>query len=479
MRNKLLFALALVCAYFVGCADYDDSSDNHSVGPNEKEAVIDTARYTVVVYSTLEGSADSIIEDFFKKSQEFLDEKKVRVLVCHKYGIDDYDKDLGIHFTGKFAKPGDIVTFELTKDLDLKTIKKTARKAGKSVLMSDPGLLTDVLNYAADSLPAKDYVLMFYGHGGGYDPDLDYPRELRTKSSSSKLRGQVSAAILYDEASTDPETNFTDALGMFDIKREIENSSIKHLKGIFFHDCFMGNVEFLSEVYTLADYIIASEHELYADEMLMVDFVKQLHDGRENFEQTAKHFLRNTRSHWKLEYKDEGVNGDLMLLKASEMESLFPIFKKMSKRLQSFYKKSAKREQIDHASMAAYLINLYRYHFDILDFTNLVAEYTKDSVFADYAKELDEALDKLIIEKIETHNIDISGLSTFSLSYWAAYHDLYNDKSAWDYTNKEAYEYTTFHKETGWGDWLDVCAYVDYELLDGMADDEGDAEEDE
>ena len=88
MRKKLLFALALVCAYFVGCADYDDSSDNHSVGPNEKEAVIDTARYTVIIYGNAGGDMDSIIEGVYEQMPSLMKSKDVRVFFTYKYGAD-------------------------------------------------------------------------------------------------------------------------------------------------------------------------------------------------------------------------------------------------------------------------------------------------------------------------------------------------------------------------------------------------------
>ena len=464
MGKKLFLALTLLGAYFVGCSDGESSSASSPEPAVETEASIDSARYTVVIYGTAEGQMDSVIEDAYKKVQPLLKDSSVRILVSYKYGVEynDEDEEEPRHFTGKFAKPGQLVTFELTKDLDLETIKENAKMAGDSVMMSDKGLLSSVLDYAADSLPAQNYILLFYGHGGGFDYDNDYPKNKRGKSALAKSRDMVSA-ILYDEASTDYEIGYQNGLNMYEIKQEVENSSIKHLKGIFFHDCLMGNMEFLSEIYTLTDFIIASEHELAADEMLIVDFIKELTKEKNGFQKAVESFLDNTRPHWKIEYKEEGSrNGDLMLLKASEIESFFPIFKKIAKRLTTLYKDESMVPYINGATNNAYVVDQDLFFYDALDFANQLAEITEDSVFVASAKELKKAFDKLILKKIEVHYDKEQKLDSFSLSVSMLFSDAYNDESVWGYANKEAYEYTKFHKETGWGKWLNLNALYSY-----------------
>ena len=175
MRKKLLFALALVCALFAGCADYDDSFDNPLNGSAEKETVIDTARFTVIIYGNAGGDMDSIIEGVYEQMPSLMKSKDVRVFFTYKYGADSsvvgIDEDgnfLKTPFNGKYAEPGQLVAFEMTKDLDLDAIKNNARMAGDSIMMHDPGRLTSVLDYVADSLPAKDYVLVFLGSWSGF-----------------------------------------------------------------------------------------------------------------------------------------------------------------------------------------------------------------------------------------------------------------------------------------------------------------------
>ena len=459
MKKKLLAAIALLCAYLVGCSD-NDSSSNSAGGE-------DLARYTVVVFGTANGMVDSIIEDAYNSMQPLMESNDVRVLFCYKYGTPmsyagedpETGKDSFLPFTGKYAKPGQFVTFELTKDTDLKKIaENSVIIADSSQSLYEPGFLAKVLNYASDSLPAQDYVLLFYGHGEGFQFAYDFPKDKRKEVALAKIQQRTTAAILPDEWDEDGLVN------MYEVRREIEKSKIKHLKAIFFHNCLMGNVESLSEVYSLADYLIASEHLLASDGMLIVDFVKELYKG-DDFESSMKSYLDNTKDHWKIEYEEAGQNGDLKVMKSSEFEDLFPIFKKIADRLKALYKDADQRNNMIDALNSTYKIDdAQRFFVDALDYVQKLAAKTKDDSLTAAAKELQKAFEKLILKKIEVHYDEKSNIDAFSLSvvFSSKYvmnwdlQDAAGTEFSWGSTYKESYEYTKFHKETGWGDWLNA-----------------------
>ena len=464
MKKKLLIAIVLLCAYFIGCSDSDSTSNSVIRG--------DLARYTVVVVGTAEGMSDSIMEDTYNGLQPLMESNDVRVLFCYKYGTSmsyagfdpETGEDIMRPFTGKYAKPGQFVTFELTKDTDLKKIaKNSVIAADSSQSLYEPGFLAKVLNYASDSLPAQNYVLLFYGHGEGFHFAYDYPKDKRDLALVKTQLG-ATAAILPDDWDEDEYVN------MYEVRREIEKSTIKHLKAIYFHNCLMGNMESLSEVYSLADYLIASEHSLASDGMIIVDFVKELYkDG--DFENTMKSYLDNTKDHWKLEYEKEGMNGDLKVLKSSEFEDLFPIFKKVANRLKVLYKDVDQRNNMKYALNSTYKVEeTERFFVDALDYVQKLAEKTKDDTLTVAAQELQKAFEKLIVKKIETHYNKENDIDSFSLS--VVFTSKYNmnldlQQSArtdfsWGVTNEESYKNTIFHKETGWGDWLNANEfYVD------------------
>ena len=494
MKNKLLLALALLCAYFVGCGDYDESVDNPLYGSAEKEAVIDMARYTVIIYGISGGDMDSIIEGAYEQMKPLMKNKDVRVYVTYKYGTDSsavgYDEDenpIKIPFTGKYAEPGQLVAFELTKDLDLNSIKNNARMAGESLMMSDPGMISSVLDHVADSLPAKDYVFVFWGHGEGFDFDVDFPKEWRAAPAAvAKLQNvsnipQASAAILYDEWTLDLETAFQEGLNMYEFMQEVENSKIKHFKGLYFHNCHMGNFEALSEVYTVADYMIASEHKLASDGTLISNLVKELYK-KDNFQDAVEASLDDSEKYWKKTYKEEEKNGDLSLLKSSEISSFFPIFKNIAKRLKTLYKVPEQKEIIDYAVVHSYFVGGEEWYYsgefnsDAFFFVSFVAQQTGDDSLIAYAKELKQAFDRLVIKKIEAHYNEEYGINSFSQSILLTPNAFYNGETMWDYTRKDAYENTTFHKKTGWGDFLKVLTGIDEFFDDG---DENNSEDEE
>ena len=157
----------------------------------------------------------------------------------------------------------------------------------------------------------------------------------------------------------------------------------------------MGNVESLSEVYSLADYLIASEHLLASDGMLIVDFVKELYKG-DDFESSMKSYLDNTKDHWKIEYEEAGQNGDLKVMKSSEFEDLFPIFKKIADRLKALYKDADQRNNMIDALNSTYKIDdAQRFFVDALDYVQKLAAKTKDDSLTAAAKELQKAFEKL------------------------------------------------------------------------------------
>ena len=445
MKKKLLAAIALFCAYLVGCSD-NDSSSNSAGGE-------DLARYTVVVFGTAEGYSDSTIENVYEGVQSLMDEKDVRILFCYKYGKEvSYEDDLETgekvehSFVGKYAKPGQFVAFELTKNLDLnKIVENPVIVADSSQSLYEPGFLAKILNYASDSLPAQDYVLVFHGHGTGFYFDQDYPKDKRKNVALAKTQIVTTAGLLPDEWNGNE-------MNMYEVRREIEKSSIKHFKAIYFHNCYMGNMEILSEIYSYADYIVASEHRLASNGTLIVDFVKELYKGGD-FEESMKSYLDNTRDHWKLEYETVGKNGDLNVIKTSEFETLFPIFQKIAKRMKDLYKDSKQKIYLSSTMLVAYSIDgdcLY----DALDYVQKAAKITKDSILVAEADSLKNAFDKLFVKKIEVHYNEEQNIDSFSLSVAVADKNTLEGETDWGYKNKDAYEYTQFHKKTGWGEWL-------------------------
>ena len=244
----------------------------------------------------------------------------------------------------------------------------------------------------------------------------------------------------------------------------------------------MGNFETLSEVYTVADYMVASEHVLESDGTLILNLVKELYK-KDSFQEAVKASFKDSKDHWRKENKKMKQNGDLSLLKSSEISSFFPIFKDIAKRLNTLYEDPKQKDIIDNAVLGSYYTGEWDseiFFNDVIFFANVLASFTEDSSLIASTKELKKAYERLVVDYIDAHYSDGNDILSFSLSVLLTPQSFYNDETVWGYTRKEAYENTTFHKKTGWGNLLSVLDGLDvlYEKLANLGDgDEGDSEE--
>lgn len=448
-KTFLLFALTLVISLFTACSD-----DSISISDNSQKGV---ARYTMILYGYFSGNGDFNFEGTMRNIQLSLKNKDdVRVLVVYKYGG-------GVNFSGELAYPGQLLFFELTKDTDLSKLMDKSAIVEDSVKLYDPDFISSVINYAHDSLPAQEYVFSIFSHGAGYDFLADLPKSERNKSKVLAKQTTVKAMV-FDE--WNPVGGYSaENLTMKELAKGIEKSKIQHFKALYFHNCLTGNMEELTEIYSYADYLLASEHSLYllTGEMLasVVDALTE--GGNEDFEEVIKTAFESneTKVVWKRHYIENGFNGDVQFIRTDKFADLNPIFKKLSKRLVELYADKSNRSAIDKAADKTYMMSPNNPLYDARDYAHKVAEKTKDKTLKSIAKELDEAFDAMFVTRaLEAHYKEDAPLDHFSLSITLVDNVTYNEKMPYfNRTNRESYELTTFHKETGWGKWLNVNAH--------------------
>lgn len=226
------------------------------------------AKYTVFVYGNAGGEMDNVIEfGFWERVKQYLtDHDNVRVVCLYKYGKDEVKGD--VHsFTGKYAEPGDIVWFELTDKTDLNKIREDGMQAigmgeeAKKLKICDPNTLRMFLEFSSLACPADDYVFAIWGHGSGFDPMSDVPGKYQVLQS----RGVMTDEWVNDEW-----------MDMYEIYDALQAAGIERLNTLLFHNCFMGNIESLTQARTFADYILASGHMLSSDGILLTEFVRGL-----------------------------------------------------------------------------------------------------------------------------------------------------------------------------------------------------------
>ena len=419
------------------------------------------AKYTVFVYGNAGGEMDNVIEfGFWERVKQYLtDHDNVRVVCLYKYGKDEVKGD--VHsFTGKYAEPGDIVWFELTDKTDLNKIREDGMQAigmgeeAKKLKICDPNTLRMFLEFSSLACPADDYVFAIWGHGSGFDPMSDVPGKYQVLQS----RGVMTDEWVNDEW-----------MDMYEIYDALQAAGIERLNTLLFHNCFMGNIESLTQARTFADYILASGHMLSSDGILLTEFVRGLVETGNAESAGGLMFERSTPS-WQNGYMEDAdpgefPNGDYKMIRTDKFDDIISAVKDLSDRIIALY--PIQKEAIDRASGKVYRYHKYSYphvypFFDIADYAHKLAQETEDIQLASISNAIDDAFEEAFVHYRDVNNSN-QHLNHYTLSVCLLDKDFYN----FDYKKanpgmnilsnfNEGYEKCDFHKLTGWGNWLKI-----------------------
>ena len=424
------------------------------------------AKYTVFVYGNAGGKMDNIIEDgFWETTQKYLtDHNNVRVVCMYKYGKDE--PDAGNPFKGKYAKPGDIVWFELTDKTDLNKIKESGMQAigmgdeAKQLKICNPNTMRMFLEFSSLQCPAEDYVMGIWGHGSAFDPMYDVPGKYEVQQA------RATRGVMSDEW-VDGEW-----MDMYEMYDAMQAAGIKKFNTLMFHNCYMGNIETLTQARTFADYIFASAHVLSSNGELMTEFVRGLVETGDPVKAGGLMFERCTPV-WQNSYVDEGEgiywNGDYKMIRTDKFEPIIDAAKQLCDRIMPLY--PTQKDAIDRATKSVYRVEPLRSYgdlkyewekpfFDIAEYAQLLAKETDDGELKDISAALDKAFDDAFVCYRDVNNskehLDHYTLSVCLLNnkyYTVDYKTKIPELGALNNYN-EGYEKCDFHKLTGWGKWL-------------------------
>ena len=440
---------------------------------NRKDSLLNVpqpARYTVFVYGNAGGTMDKIIEyGFWEKIQPLLtDHNNVRVVCFYKYG-----KDLPpeMPFSGKYADPGDIVWFDLNDTTNLENIRNGGlqalgyEKEAKAMKLCDPKTVSAFIQISSLVCPAEQYVFSIWGHGNGLNPLADVP---------GKYEDEDPAAAPATRGVIGDEWNEREELDMYELSTAIRDAGLNRLNTIFFHNCLMGNMETLTELRGLSDYIVASAHLLVSEGELLTEYVRGLLE-KGNTEDAIAQMFERVRPAWDETYHDElgknWNNGDYKLIRTAKLDAIISAAKRLADRLLALY--PTQKEAIDKATTGVYRFFL-RYNSSVLTFVNpfvdladyahLLTKETGDAEMAAISSDLDKAFSEAFV-----HYADVSTneqhLDHYTLSVCLVNEENYEGNNKDPEMIKvfvpnalcnfdQGYEQTTFHKLTGWGNWL-------------------------
>ena len=419
------------------------------------------AKYTVFVYGNAGGYMDIVIETgLWEKVQKYLkDPNNVRVICMYKYGKDLPEEDKA--FTGKYAKPGDIVWFELNDQTDLNKIKDEGMQAygmgeeAKKLKICNPNTMRMFLEFSSLACPAEDYVLAIWGHGSGFDPLKDVPGKYPINEVSS-TRGVMTDEWVDDEW-----------MDMYEMYDALNAAGIDRLKTLMFHNCFMGNIESLTQARSFADYIFASAHVLSSDGKLMTEFIRGLMETGDPEKAGELMFERSTPD-WQNGYSQ---NGDYKMIRTDKFEAIIDAAKQLCDRILALY--PTKKEAIDKATSQVYRFEAitgpeeFKYEFmypffDIANYAQLLAKETDDAELKTISEAMDKAFKEAFVHYCDVNN-NVQHLDHYTLSVCLMRHKFYVADYVTNVPDLKplnnfnvGYELCDFHKLTGWGNWLNT-----------------------
>lgn len=408
------------------------------------------ADYTVFVYGNAGGNMDNIIETGFWDTVKpyLVDSTKVRVVCLYKYGKGT---------NSKYAQEGDVVWFELNSETDLENIRENSLQAvgfsaeALALKLYSPDTIRAFMEISSLKCPAKEYIFTIWGHGNGFEAMYDVPN----KFDDAATRGLIG-----------DEWNNREKLDMYELSDAIRSTGLDRLNAIFFHNCVMGNMESLTELRDVTDYICCSSHVLCSDGTILREYIRGLIDTG-NTEDAVAQMIERSTPYWqrRYEYPEGPLNGDLKLIRASKLDAIVDACKPLADRLLALY--PTQKEAIDRAT-----VSVYRYHllnddpvngillpmFDLADYAHKLARETGDAEFASISSALDRALDDAFIHYVHVNNsvdhLDHYSLSVCLFDQFDYTYDFIAAGNPYRSNLQPSYEQCTFHKRTGWGNWL-------------------------
>lgn len=121
--------------------------------------------------------------------------------------------------------------------------QKTEKVGGDDFALYDAKNISDFIKWSVETLPAKNYILLLWNHGGGWNPKQDADE---TKATFAETK-----AILFDD-NVDRKS-----LSLVSLQEAVLNSGI-HFKAIHTDACLMALLENYTAYADMADYAIGS-----------------------------------------------------------------------------------------------------------------------------------------------------------------------------------------------------------------------------
>ena len=227
---------------------------------------------------------------------------------------------------------------------------------GNKVNMGDENTLLDFINWAKENYPAENYMLIMNDHGGGYMPHDDMP-----KKASASTRG-----IIYDEG-------YSQNLTLPGIAKVLKQAGIK-FQAIYFDVCLMNNLEYLYELSSVTDYVMASTYTAPGKGGDYKALYKELATNS-NFVKAIENYYDVVGKRWiDIDNPDSPFYADNTLTETADLIKAAPAIKAFVDQLCDSYVNGTESliERVDDVTGTVFKVNDRYPYYDFMDYLSRI-----------------------------------------------------------------------------------------------------------
>ncbi len=426
MKRIMQWVLAAIlisgASVFTSCSS--DNDDNPVINPDEPQQQL--ADYTIIYYGHGGGNLDLYllknIGQFFQSDTE--SRKNVSICVQYKFSTLKGIEEVYERYKGRIDpnNPEQVEWLESIKTL-YPYAGKTTRfvvgrdadtdEAGEAVITSNfigpdnaditrADSLTNFINWAAKTCPARKYILIVSDHGGGYQPNDELP--------SANAAARQTRGVIYDDGNSHHFTakTFAQAISQASVRPSV----------VYCDACLMNTVEYHFELAPLTDYLVLSTFLVPGDGGNYKELVEALSASPDNLEQALTHFAKSSVSVW--DQNPNYIYSDMSIYRTAGIEAFGAALKTFTDRLVDAYQNGGDevRAKIDEVTANAYRINKTQPEFDLMNYLTSLYFALPDEIFGDaYITLADKAYNDYIVQQQNSkwivengHNVSLSVL---------------------------------------------------------------------
>ena len=336
--------------------------------------------------------------------------------------------------------------------------------------ISDPDSLTNFINWAAKTCPAKRYLLLLSDHGAGYMPHTDLPYR-----AAGKTRG-----VIYDSKS---RNSFT----LQSLTAAIEAAAI-HVDILYFDACLMNSIEYLFELKDAVDYVVASSFSVPGAGGEYTKLVNLLAKNGDDIESALAGYNKACVDRWDATVgaaKEESYF-DMTVTRTRGLDAYGEKIRAFTDLLVEAYQSGDEElcKKIDNSTTNALKIDKDHPYYDLLIYALMVTIADPELFEAAY-NDMKACYEKDCLVSHQTSAyLSAEGITASVLLGWEGQYELFSwmklddewkvmanfkykpdgtfesvyinspGSGQWNSTFEKTYEQTKFDKATGWSRWI-------------------------